>query len=69
MKKLILLIIFTASLIAQQEDDLIKKIDIKLRNDKTYLDLNYLTLDLKNNFSSELMELPRQLNRDPLQFE
>ncbi len=66
MKKLILLMLIFSSLFAQQMDDLIKQIDIKLKNDKTYLDLNYLPLDLKNEFPKELIELPRQLNRETL---
>lgn len=69
MKKLIILLIISVQLYAQQIDDLIKKIDIKLRNDKTYLDLNYLSLDIKNDFPAELWELKRELNRPPLLFE
>ena len=61
-------IIFTANSIAQEIEDYIKKIDIKLRKDTKYLNLNYVPFSPDTANYKELNSIPRTEGREPFQF-
>ncbi len=76
MNKLTKIIIITLALImaggtiisAQQIDDAIRKISIKLKKDNSYLNLKYMKFQPDTILASELKDIPRTNNRDPYTF-
>lgn len=63
-KKIVfLLLLLSLSLnslfIAQQNEDMVKKIALKLKLDKTYLNLNYMTIQLDSSITKDLQNVPR----------
>jgi hypothetical protein len=70
MKKIILFltIVFISSSFAQTAEDLIKMIDVKLKNDKKYLQVYSLPLELDKNKDKDILVLPRTNRRDPFKF-
>lgn len=66
---LFLLFLFGAEAVfAQEVDDYIYKIDLKLRKDKNYLNLFYLDVPGNEAFIRGLGTIPRQDGRDPFSF-
>ncbi len=53
---------------AQQIDDAIRKISIKLKKDNSYLNLKYMKFQPDTVLATELKDIPRTNNRDPYSF-
>jgi hypothetical protein len=71
MKKLILslIILFTfTSSFAQQTDDLVNMIKVKLEKDKKYLNVYSLPLEMDKKQDSDILVLPRTNRKEPFQF-
>ncbi len=73
MKKIIYLLfaivtVFGTSVIAQTSDDLVKMIDVKLKNDKKYLQVYSVPLELDKNKDKDLLVLPRTNRKEPFKF-
>jgi len=60
---------FGVSLQAQQLDDLLKKIDLKLKKDRKYLNLHYYSFQPEKNMDNELKSIPRIEEKDPCVFQ
>ena len=55
----LLFLVMPMAIQSQQIDTEIKKISLKLKKDKKYLNLNYLTTQLDSNVVSQLQDIPR----------
>lgn len=69
-KKIISLVIFCGlllPLVGQNLDELLDQVDLKLRKDKKYLNIHYITLD-NNRLSDVLKGIPRTNYREPFTF-
>jgi len=60
----IIFVLLLNSVFAQEIDDILKKIDIKLNNDKDYLNLYSLVINSENINYSDLMMLPRHNKKE-----
>lgn len=52
----------------QQQEELIKKINIKLKKDKDYLNLNYKPLDNIQELAEQIDKIPRTKEKEPFAF-
>ena len=53
---------------AQQIEDEMRKISIKLKKDNSYLNLKYMTFKPDTSLMNDLNDIPRTNNRDPFSF-
>ena len=64
----IALLLSAVNINAQHVDEKIKKITIKLRNDKNYLNLNYLVFQFEPKTAAKLQNIPRVSKKEPYSF-
>ncbi len=65
----ILFVLLTVPMLAQDLDEIIKKIDLKLRRDKRYLNLHYVEYPTDGKIDPMFTNLPRTNERDPFSFQ
>jgi hypothetical protein len=65
---LLLIINLPVIFYGQQIDNEIKKISLKLKKDKTYLDLKYLTMQVDSSLAKQLQNIPRTTDKKPYSF-